>query len=432
MVHRDPGDAVTTGLRRLLASAAGLTAGRGIASLLSAVWLTVAAHLLHLSDFGDLALLVATTTILINLSDRGLQTQLSIHVASTGGIDRGALMDAVRRRLGAASGCALINAAMYLAVAHDRNPVLPLIAAGSILGTAVYSTVLVAYRATGRARADACNEALSRLSVLLVGTLWLLHGGGLVAAIAVYAGADIASAVLVSAILLPRHVRRLQVPRPDLRLRTTLPFAISLTLLTLFYRIDTYLVGALAGSSQVATYGAAYRILDAVGLPVFAVGSMVFAHSVMRRADERLRLFARLAGVAAAATIPAVLACLAAGGPIMRVLFGPAFEAGGSVLAILMLSAMPAAVVAAGAPIVQPHDRRTFAWLAGGILVLNIASNGILIPAHGALGAAYANLISQGAFAAGVGFLALRQATATDLDHPRRRPQRIQTWRQGQ
>lgn len=402
------------GLRRLLASAAGLSAGRGIASLLSAVWLTLAARLLSLPDFGDLALLVATTTLLINLSDRGLQTQLSIHVAGNGGIDREALFDAIRRRLISSAGCAVVNGVMYLTVAHDRNPVLPLIAAGSILGTAVYSTILAAYRAAGRARADACNEAISRVWVLAVGTLWLLHGGGLVAAIAVYASADIASALLVSAIVLPGRVRSLRVPRPDLRLRTTLPFAASLTLLTIFYRIDTYLVGALAGSAQVARYGAAYRLLDAVGLPVFAIGSMVFGHSVVRSARDRLHLFLRLGGVATSVTLIPVVVCLFAGGAIMRGLFGPSFGPAGGTLAVLMLSAVPAAVVAAGAPIVQPHDGRLFAWLAGGILALNVASNLVLIPAQGAIGAAVANLVSQAVFAIGVTSLAVRQAVVSE------------------
>lgn len=408
VVRRAAGFGGGLGLRRLLSAAAGLAAGRAVASLLSAVWLIIAARRLPLVDFGDLALLVATTTILINISDRGLQTQLGIHVARSGGIDRVALRDAIRRRLATSALCALANAALYLAVAHDRDPALPLIAAGSLLGTAVYSSVLVGCRALGRARAEALNEVISRAGVLLAGTIWLLHGGGLIAAISVYAAADVVSALVVATVVAPRHVRALHVPVPDLRLGATFPFAVSMILLTVFYKVDTYLVGVFAGSSQVAIYSVAYRLLDAVGLPVFALGGMVFGHSVTSHAGQRRRLVRVLSTVAVALTAPAVVASAVAGNGIMRVVFGAPFATAGGVLTVLMLSAVPAAIVAVGAPVVQPHDGRRFAWLAVAVLLTNVAANATLIPLFGALGAAYANLGAQAFFAVGVAWLALR------------------------
>jgi O-antigen/teichoic acid export membrane protein len=388
-----------SGLRSLARSFLGLSAGRGIASLISAGWLIVVARHISLSDFGDLALLLALGAIFNTVSDRGLQLALAEHVASVQAIHAVVLRTVIRRRLLVAVGCAVATGVLYIAAARDRSLEIPLIFSISILSTTVYTSALTAYRALGLVAADGANEVLSRLAVLGFGTVWLLAGGGLRAVVATYALADLASAVIVSAFVQRRRVTgAAPTDPPDLGVRATAPIAFAMVTTIIYYRVDTYLVGLIKGSAPAGLYGASYRILESVLIAAAALGSLVIAH-VGRPGARRLAVARRFAGLALVTTVPLVGVIGLLSRPTMRLLFGANFARAGPILAILLVSAVPGAVVAAVAPLAAISDRRRFAVLSAGILVLNVAANLAAIPLWGATGAAWSNVISQTAFA---------------------------------
>ena len=388
----------------------GLSAGRGLASLVSAVWLVVVARHLSLTGFGDVVLLLALGAIFNTVSDRGLQLVLAEHVAKSQVIHEPVLRSVVARRLLAAGGCAVLTGALYLLAAHDRNLEIPLVFAVSILSTTVYTSALTAYRALGYVVADGANEVLSRIGVLAVGSLWLVNGGGILAVVATYALADLSSAVVV---YLTLRARLFSVERPssqpDLSWRATAPLALAMVTTIIYFRVDTYMVGLIRGPASAGLYGAAYRVLEGVLIPhiaQFRVADRAGRYVARAVADANAdvehgnRAILRRPGDPRCAIELPILAIGDAAGavlarPLMRVAFGPGFTRAGPIVLVLLLSALPGAVVAALSPLAGIADRRRFAAAATGVLVMNVALNLGAIPLWGPVGAAWVNVVSQ-------------------------------------
>ncbi len=400
--------------RRQIKHLFGLTSARGVASAVSAVWLILAAHHLSLSQFGDLSILLALGSIFINISDAGLQVVIGDHVARAGAISRSVVLEGIRRRLVYALVCAIVVVGLYLLAATDKNPIVPVLFAGSVLGTAVYQIVLAGYRARGRVAVDAANEILSRLGVLIAGTALLLAGGRLLAASSVYPMADIVSAVAVTWYVARRYfVRDDHRPEPDLRLRATASLAVAITIWLVYLRVDGYLVGLLGGSDEAAIYAAAYRFLDFAMLPALVLNHTVLAHVAPLRGRERLAEVHRFLIQSVGVAVPVAVVGTVLVGPAIRLLFPSSYSSAAGVAVILLLSSVPGAAAATLVPLAGVADRRLFATAAVLALVLNVGINLVVIPRYGATGAAWATVVSQ-FFLAGSLYPLVRRRAALD------------------
>ncbi len=407
------------GLHHLLSQLSALATGRGGAGLLSALWLITAARILSPNDFGNLAILLAVGSMGGVLGDLGLQTALA-HVTATGGvIDRRALSAVIRRRLVMSTGAFLMIATLYDLASTDSSLLVPLVYAGSIYATAIYSSETAALTAVGRAQVDGSNEFLSRLAVLVVGWWWLHHGGGLLAAVAVYSIADVLSAVVIT-LIVRRRLGSVKSP-VDLRrfrVRRTAKLAFALTAAVVYARVDTWLLGQLQGATLAGHYAAADKVLDAVLLVPAALGALSIAQiSPLARAD-RWRRTTHLIGLAiVAAGVPAFGVALFAP-QVMGGLFGPSFRSTGPVLVVLLVSAVPGAVISACSPISAVLTGWAFTLAVAVGLAFNVGLNLILIPLFRASGAAYANLASELLLAVWV-FLLMYRTTHSRTTHGR-------------
>jgi O-antigen/teichoic acid export membrane protein len=79
----------------------------------------------------------------------------------------------------------------------------------------------------------------------------------------------------------------------------------------------------------------------------------------------------------------------------LRDLFGANFAGASTTLIILLVSALPTAVVAAFAPVAGLVNRRSFAVAALLALILNAGANFAVVPRFGIAGAAWVNDGSQ-------------------------------------
>lgn len=395
-----------------------------MAAALSAAWLFIAARQLSLTEFGDLGVILATTTVMVSVTERGVQTAFSIHVAKTQQIDMAAVRDSLLRRIVPTFIGAVINGVLYIGATHDGRLAIPLAAAISLLATSVYGTLLAGYRALGRARLDAANEVISRLTVLIVGTLVVGAGGGVIGAVATYAAVDVGSALAVAGIVAGHHLSRHRAATaPDLSLRATIPLAAIVIVLTVYNRIDTYLVALILGTEPAGLYSAAYRLVDFASVPAIAIGGLVLSVSVRRSASERLALVRRLMIASLALGLPLALLGALAGPDIVSLLFGPRFHTVGVSASILLVSAVPAVAASIVLPIVVADDRRGTFWLAVIILATNTTSNLVLIPWIRLPGAAVANLLSQSALSAGLYAMAVLQHRAGIRNIPTASPE---------
>jgi len=385
-----------------------LGAGRVTAAGLSAAWLAMAARILSPHGFGDLTLLLAIGSVAGVAGDMGLQMALARYVAETQRLDAGVLRHTIHRRLLLGATVGIPVSFFYLAAASDRTVVVPLIFIGSLLGTAVYSSDTIALNVLGQTHIDAGNEVTSRLFILVVGVLWLEHGGGLLAAVTIYATADICSALIVT-LLTRRHLHRDSVPfdsryttspsaraaTPRMHLRQTAPLALALLSATLYAHVDVWILALLRGTTISGRYAAADRILDGILLLPSAVASVSIGKVGPRSGRDRRKVALGYAGVAiVVAAIPGLVVAAIAH-PLLSNLFGPRFGQVAPTLVLLLASSVPGAAICVLSPLTAITASGRYLWCVALGLAVNITMNLLLIPSDATNGAAIANLVSE-------------------------------------
>lgn len=184
------------------------------------------------------------------------------------------------------------------------------------------------------------------LAVALLAAIWLagvsmtLTRALLVAVIATLVG------VVVSATTLRRRVRTLpadgHLDRAELRAVSWPLWVVNIATFLLGTGIDIWIVGALDGARDAALYGAASRLVLFVATPLIIVSQVVppivaqlHAQDRPRRLERTLRDVATVAGIPASAVL---LVFLVAGGPILAIIYGPAYRDAATVLAVLSVA----------------------------------------------------------------------------------------------
>ena len=212
---------------------------------------------------------------------------------------------------------------------------------------------------------------------------------------------------------LPPEARRGSVTRADLHrlLIGVAPFAGAFVGLTIYSKMDVLLLQRWSGATQVGLYSAAYKFVDiAQALLIVAAGSVFPRLSRTSRAGGAGGPGTRSTEVILLVAVPAGLLLHLVAAPTMRLLFGPAYEDAGGVLAYLALVLPFLALNIHGGYVLGAAGRmRPVAALYGVGVALNLGLNAVLIPVRGAEGAAMARVASESLLAVGV-WLALRHA----------------------
>lgn len=164
------------------------------------------------------------------------------------------------------------------------------------------------------------------------------------------------------------------------------------------YRVDVFLVNIFLSPALVGVYFVAVQVAERLWLPSKVLSTVLLPQMAEMHAKEDTReltpLMSRLVlwGTTLICLAVAVLAA-----PVIRLLFGEAYM--GAIAPLLWL--LPGIALAGGARIVANDfaARGRPEWnsmLAGGVLVINVIANVLLIPLYGISGAAIATTISYG------------------------------------
>ncbi len=388
--------------RLLVGRAFALSTGRGFASVLSALWIILAARRLTLDEFGNVSVALALIIIFTSLSDFGLQFLLARDIVETGRIRRAVLDDVIVRRLGLSVIASALMVVLYELATHDRNLAVPLIFSLTIVGAGFYNPSITGYRATGNIILEVTCEIVSRAVVLIGGGLWLLASGGIMAVAIAYSGVGLAVGLVAYAWVRSRSVTEPHgAPRPSLSLRAAAPFVLASTVGAVYQRIDNYLLGLLRGSVAAGFYGASYRFQDLNMLIPTALGQMALSEAAGQDPRTRLSTGKRVAAQSVLLAFPPVLLFSFFAQPILVFLFGARYGVAAPIVVVLMLSTLPGAAAIALQGLAGVTDPRRFATATAASLALNVVANLALIPAFGGIGAAVANVISQTFLAAG-------------------------------
>ncbi|MDJ1008231.1 MAG: oligosaccharide flippase family protein [Paracoccaceae bacterium] len=178
------------------------------------------------------------------------------------------------------------------------------------------------------------------------------------------------------------------------------PFLLTEIVLLAQAKIDVVMLFALRTPAEVAEYEAAYRLLEVTRTLVRPL-MMVFvpiaaAMAVSGREAELPGLIARLllAVILAGAALAAVGVLFAE--PILVLVWGAPYAAGAGVFAVLALATIPLFAVMAAVHLASAlHRERAVLAVLALTAVANGTMNAVVIPAHGAVGAAWTTLATE-------------------------------------
>lgn len=182
-------------------------------------------------------------------------------------------------------------------------------------------------------------------------------------------------------------------------MKVAVPLGIASVLITIYYQIDAVLLLQLSSEHEAGFYGAAYRFMaPLLVLPAAVMSSFfpVLSAASVRDPERVRRLVQRAAELMAVISLPALAGAVVLSGPIVRALYGDDFARTAEVLPILVIAFVSicfGSLAGFLAPLLNLHWRLAIYSAAGA--AANIGLNIWLIPRHGALGSAWATVVTE-------------------------------------
>ena len=301
---------------------------------------------------------------------------------------------------------AFVLALLAILTIHARDQagqwLVGVIAAGMILQAFDVADLWFQSKVQSRYSVLAKNGAFLTLTIAKV---WLILSEAELIAFAWVSTAEIALGALGLVIAFRSDGNRWLDLRPTLivarsLLRESWPLFLSSLGAMLYMRVDQVMLAEMVGEREVGLYSAAVRLSEVWYLipPVIVSSVMPFLTEARGRSEpvyyQRLQqLFTLLIRSSLLVAIPVSLCAT----PLMSLLFGSAYEASGSILAVHIWSVVFVFMGAGTTPwIINERLARLALYQTSLGAVLNIALNLWLIPLHGAIGAAIATACSLG------------------------------------
>lgn len=400
---------------RLLGNTALLLASKVLTALGTAWWTILAARTLLPAAYGNLMLCVGLIDLGAIITDAGLTTVATRDLAQAYGEEVRVLTGALFY-LKLALGLAATALTVGLAFMLPFDPVVRSLM--FVLGPSLLFVSLNSLGLLFRARQSLWYAVGIAVVVALftVGGSWIVYvrHANIAAFAEVRLGAAVAAGLLTCALITWRFRPRFRVPVALLRrlLVTAIPLGVALVLNVFYYRIDVPLLALLANSTQVAIYTSAYRILDVITLlPVSAAGvALALMASLMPRGRRYLAEFARqYLELALACGLFIGVTLTIFGGHILQALYAGRYDASGRTLEVLAWAGAATLVTNVFMPLAIVLDRRHAVLMASAVgLAVNVALNLWLIPWLGAVGPAYATLVTELAVTAPLAWVTIR------------------------
>ncbi|HUQ64419.1 MAG TPA: polysaccharide biosynthesis C-terminal domain-containing protein [Acidimicrobiales bacterium] len=369
-----------------------LVGGRVVASAISALWIFVAARLLGLDEFADFALGLALAGIAVQVADMGVGIQLPLAFSSSEhDMPAVATRQAFLRRLIGAAFAAPFLVVAFVTVSTSHSVAVASGFAVSSIATSVYGAGYVGLRAAGAYGVETVLEPAGRVLVLAGGAYLASSGWSLSWIAWSYALADLTTLCVVGVVV----ARRCRVAPAGPRLDRLTWLIAAGPIGMVYWRVDIWLLAALATSVQVALYGSAYRLLDAALLPALVVAQLFPAPFARCPRERRREFVTRWVGGAALILLPFTLVVLAFAEPLLSLLFGEPFVGAANALRLLAIAAPLSAAVFVLTTTLATLDARAYIYAAGIALVVNVIGNMLLLPRFGASGAAAMTVASQ-------------------------------------
>jgi O-antigen/teichoic acid export membrane protein/peptidoglycan/xylan/chitin deacetylase (PgdA/CDA1 family) len=375
------------------------SAGELVAKAATLVFFVLVARELGTSAFGDFTFALSLVTILMLSAGFGTDSLIAREVGRDASRVHQYLTNVVAIKLLASALLVAVGVGVAALEGESSTTLIVVLILG--LGVAVetlgqsWHAVLQAYE-----RMEFISAALvfQRLLTTVVGIAVLAAGGEIVAVSLVYLGGAVAGLAFATwvnrrFVVAPQIVLDRSQWLPMLRLAA--PIGVATLLYTLLLKVDATLIGFLAGeddNSQVGLYGAAFRLVEGTMFLSWAFGAAALPWLARRGVDERESLSrAFQLGLKATAVVltPIGLAFVLLAPELIDLLYGPAYEGAVVPLRVLGMITVLYGLNFFTSTLLTARDRPgRFTVAVAAVAVQNVVQNLILIPPHGAVGAA--------------------------------------------
>ena len=182
-------------------------------------------------------------------------------------------------------------------------------------------------------------------------------------------------------------------------LRESWPVWISAILTTTYLKFDQILIVRWLGDAAAGTYAAATRLSELWWSISTIVATAVLPDLIRassRSQKEYWAIMQRYMDASAALSVLAALAMTCVAPVLVRLFYGARYADAAGILAVQFWSAVFIFLsVARGRHLVASGRRLVELWFALGGVAINLSANAVLIPVCGAMGAAWAGLLTQ-------------------------------------
>jgi O-antigen/teichoic acid export membrane protein len=193
---------------------------------------------------------------------------------------------------------------------------------------------------------------------------------------------------------------RVSVHRAKTLLSDSWPLILSSLAITIYMKIDQIMLGQMLNDEAVGTYSAAVRLSEVWYFIPVSINASVCPSFYKTRNESKKKFLVRFQkhlDIMVWISVPIAILCLFLSGPLISVLFGKSYSGAADILKIHIGSAI----------FVFLNNAIWIWYLAEGYqkianiriifgLILNVLLNYLLIPHYGAIGSAWATLISRG------------------------------------
>jgi len=396
------------GVRQILSNALFLLLAYALPRIFTVASVVVAARWLGAERFGAYGAAAAFAVILSVVASLGMLPLLVRDIARAparaGPLLRGA------HRVKAISGTLMLAAAWGLsgplfAGRPDARAAALVLALGWV-AHAFAENLAAWYQAVERMARWTQASALFGIVSAVVGVALLLVTGSIAAYCAGFVAGWLAALAWLHAGV-PPEVRRAPAGAEGVvrdLLRGVAPFAAAFVGLTIYSKVDVLLLQRWSSATEVGLYSAAYKAVDVFQALVIVAAGAVYPRLSRAAAAEGGAAYAarRSMEVLLLGAVPAGLALHLVAGPVVALLFGPAYAGSAPALSWLALLLPLLSLTILGGYVLGAAGRMLpVAGLYGAGLVVNVVLNRALVPTWGAEGAALARLGSETLLLAG-------------------------------
>lgn len=185
--------------------------------------------------------------------------------------------------------------------------------------------------------------------------------------------------------------------------RDALPVAVALAMNVIYFRVLVVEMSLIAAEDQVGFFATSFRTIEVLlTLPVVILSTALPVLAVAHDADrERLRYgVQRLTEIAVLVAIPVILALAIPATPLVQLLGGSQYAGAGQVLTVQSLSLLALFLGQAWQIVLIAMRLQRGVAIANAVALAAVMALGVaLIPAYGALGAAWAAVIGESVLA---------------------------------